>query len=74
MTIEIRNDIPFPVVKGRSNVKIYPWKTLNVGESFLMPGVLKTPQSQVWMANKLHSPRVFKGAVTEEGYRIWRVQ
>lgn len=73
--IKIEAGIPFENPKGtRGTGPKYPWRTMEVGDSFLFPPRLKTASSQAWMANKLYSPRKFAARSTPEGVRCWRLE
>lgn len=77
LMISVQKGVPMPVVKprGRRGTKypIYPWKQMEVGDSFLFPnGVGRTSHAIVIGASK--NGRKFKAVKTDDGYRCWRVE
>lgn len=66
--MKIDRNIPIPEVQKC----IYPWKTLEVGDSFLMPGPPKNVNSSVSAAGRRYG-RKFSYRKTAEGMRVWRV-
>jgi hypothetical protein len=72
--VKVDKNIPIPAAKpGHGNTR-YPWRTMEVGDSFLFRSKTKqNSYSQVSVHNgKLH-PKRFVTKTTPEGYRCWRV-
>ena len=69
--IKIESGIPFPQ-NGRWQSK-YPWRDLEVGQSFLVPdGVFRTMQAGASLAGRRLS-KTFRARKTDDGIRIWRL-
>lgn len=73
--IKIDKNMPMPTRNnGHEGRKpIYPWLTMEVGDSFLMPGHVKTSINYASKASATYAPRRFASRKTPEGTRIWRV-
>lgn len=72
--ITIDKNVPMPNRWSNSGRKpIYPWLTMEVGDSFLMPDHVKRPMEHVSKASRRYAPRRFASRTTPEGTRIWRV-
>lgn len=72
MLAEVRNDIPLP---RPYTIKNYPWRTMDVGESFAFALHVK-PESAwtyTWQANKRFFPRRFQCRKYQGEMRCWRV-
>lgn len=71
----IEKNIPIPdclIMHGNAK---NPWNELEVGDSFLIN--VKNHQSlksSCSTANKKYKGKVFRGAKTEEGFRVWRTK
>lgn len=68
--IKVRKGVPLPVI---SIVGKYPWKTLEIGDSFLFPASHMSPHQAVSYANLKFAPRKFTSRKTPEGVGCWRV-
>jgi hypothetical protein len=68
--IKIDKGIPMP---DRSNNVHYPWKTIEIGESFLVRGY-GNGFSLCAQANRTNAPKVFESRVTDGKARIWRTK
>ncbi len=75
MTVKIDKGVPVP--KLRQKYLKYPWKEMNVGDSFFIPdttsgrkgGMMKTPRS---MGMKIVMRNVTENGV--KGVRVWRIE
>lgn len=52
----------------------YPFRDMNIGDSFLFPAQVKDPHSAAAVASRNYAPKKFAARVTPEGVRCWRVQ
>ena len=73
--IEIEDGIPFQRGKGRGRSAIYPWLSLEVGQSFLFPASVAANSAYTiaCAASHRNAPKKFTTAKTPEGYRCWRI-
>lgn len=70
----IKIDTGVPMNRG-TNAK-YPWKEMNVGDSFVFPETVKITSVYAFatQANKNHAPRKFATRKQADGtYRCWRI-
>lgn len=68
--IEIEDGIPY---EPRSNtLERYPWQQLEIGQSFLYPGKVKSATMAAVRAGKRWG-KTFRVRAMEDGVRIWRV-
>ncbi len=70
--IPIDKNIPAP--KTRSKRDKYPWKGMDIGDSFFVP-IDQAPKTFItvcYIAGKMHD-RKFSCRKEEAGYRVWRV-
>lgn len=51
----------------------YPWRTMEVGDSFLFPREKKSPHSQAHQSSIIYAPRKFIARLTPDGVRCWRI-
>jgi len=72
--VEIEKGIPIPMPDTNRTV-VYPWKTMEVGDSFVIRGKVHTSnQHLVSVANKNTAGRKYISRRTEDGgTRVWRV-
>lgn len=73
--INIEKDVPMPPKLGRPATTVYPYKEMEVGDSFRVDGPEKVSKIRT-MASTTWGPRTgFKFSVRVEpgGCRIWRV-
>lgn len=69
---KIDKNVPMPKgVRGPGKTK-YPWREMEVGDSFLLPASLAS-RGIVGASNNRYAPRRFAIRKTPEGYRIWRI-
>ena len=82
MSITIDKDIPVPEGTSARFRTQYPYRTMEVGDSFLIPFVegeskviamRRMYQSASW-ATKRFAPQRFIVRRTEEGVRVWRTE
>jgi len=74
--IKIDKGVPMPDRSEASNAgrsMVYPWKEMEIGDSFLLKSDVKTASRQCWAAAKRYAPRRFASRKTPEGYRVWRI-
>ena len=75
-TVEIDKGIPIPESRGRGGIS-YPWKQMEVGDSFLLRDPKLSRGSNISQANRLYAPKRFTTRVINEGgrrvRRVWRV-
>jgi hypothetical protein len=67
MTIRVDRGIPMPAPHARK----YPWKELEIGDSFLMGGKPRQVAHAVSRASRAYK-RKFSYRKTSEGVRVWR--
>ena len=73
-TIKIDRGVPMPEFPGHSGrTDFYPWKKMEVGDSFLHSGNKLAAHMLVSVTNKRFAPKRFSSRKTPDGYRIWRV-
>lgn len=73
---EINDDIPLPPPGSSGGRKpIWPWKVMEIGESFLMPEDRIATNSAVRAASRAGkgTGRKFATRSVEGGVRVWRV-
>lgn len=71
--IQIDKGIPIPKTEKDNHLKnTYPFKTMKIGESFLLPKAVNTARSYAFKAAKLFKMKFVVKAV-KEGVRIWRI-
>jgi hypothetical protein len=69
--MKIDKGIPMP--KRNTRNSRYPWKELEVGDSFFIPGS-SNGYSTVTYANKVYAPKRFACRKDNAGVRIWRIE
>ncbi len=80
MTYEITNKIPLPGAKRREYKSKYPFREMNKGDSFFVPGITKGGlyQAAYYIVKKTKGKKRFKVIERTEndlkGARVWRVQ
>lgn len=68
--IKIDKGIPLPQRKPHKTK--YPWETMDVGDSFLCPGITSAAYPLATSAGARYAPKKFQASETTEGWRIWR--
>ena len=68
MSVKIDKGIPMPT-NGRGVGPKYPWRTMEVGNSFLGPSSLRMNLTKM---NHYYAPKHFIGRLTSNGCRVWR--
>jgi len=72
--VKIDKGIPMPQVKNTHGNTVYPWKTMEVGDSFLFRSQSKqNAYSQSNRHSGILSPKKFVIRNTDAGYRCWRI-
>ena len=69
--VRIDRNIPFPPPSTRGRLPIYPWRILEVGESFLVDSSKVSMHSQASLMGAKTGKR-FSVRSTEAGLRVWR--
>ena len=70
---KIDKNVPMPKgVRGPGKTK-YPWREMEIGDSFLLPAECKYPDQFAGSPNKHMAPLRFAVRKTPEGYRLWRI-
>lgn len=75
--IVIAKGIPIPTVVRRrpGGPSLYPWRTIDVGESFLFPAAVLYTREVTRVANQRYAPKQFVARTVEGGrVRCWRVK
>lgn len=67
----IESDVPPPIERGRGNPIRQAMESLQVGQSFLIPGARKT--APVLGIAKLVQGRKFRTRTLSTGVRVWRI-
>lgn len=71
--IKIEKGVPIPAARTNSN-NCYPWREMEVGDSFVIPGMDRTAGgSRVHYANQLGIGR-FTLRSFDGGVRVWRIE
>jgi hypothetical protein len=74
----IQKNIPMPVTKPRGKngrrTEIYPWRQMQVGDSFLFPERIGRGAYAAAKARSNSGAEKFEVRKTEAGFRCWRVQ
>ena len=69
--VKIDKDIPFP--DGQPLHERYPWRELQIGDSFKYPG--GSAYVAASLASKRNPGMVFKARKMPDGsYRVWRIE
>lgn len=70
----IEKDIPVPV--GRGHYDKYPFKQMEIGDSFLVANkdIGNSLRNAISTINKQYSPKHFITRTLDEGIRVWRDQ
>lgn len=76
-SVAIDADVPMPEGSGRGGNAKYPWKEMEIGNSFWVPSVnLKSWQTACVKAGKQYErkfiARKFTGPEGQDGIRVWR--
>ena len=70
--LEIEKGIEKPAAQKRDRTK-YPWTTMEVGDSFFVPGgKLKSIKSLVYGRSRKSDGRKFSALSVDGGVRVWR--
>jgi len=70
--ITVEKNIPIPSPAKKEPTK-YPWKTMEVGDSFFVKGDAKSVRSQASYATKRYC-RKFVTRQEKDGIRFWRTE
>ncbi len=76
--IQIDHGIPIPPAppqgrpRGASGKRVYPWRKMAVGDSFVFPGDLRDAWQRVH-ARKIHDSYRYEPRRLDGAIRIWRV-
>lgn len=69
--VKIDKNVPLPA----HHLQIYPWREMEVGDSFLVPTDTKSASLRVIASrNGRELGRTFSVRKTPEGFRCWRVK
>jgi len=71
--IEIEKGIPIPN-DGRGRPSRYPWTTMDVGDSFFIPGKTAHDFSGIASGAGFRTGRKFTTRTVEGGVRVWRIE
>jgi len=75
MSIEIEKGIPIPVQSVGGRYAKYPWDTMEVGDSFFVPGITTVRFSMTSLTKRL-KPKKFTARTmvkdSQNGVRVWR--
>lgn len=72
MAVQIEKGIVFPPPAHPGRPSVYPWKTMDVGDSFVME--VPDGYKRALQASHAHKPLQFKARKLGDGqFRIWRV-
>ncbi len=64
--------LPEPMFGGRTSK--YPWRQMEVGDSFFVLGGARNNLNLAASANKHHAPKRFAARSVEGGVRVWRIE
>lgn len=76
---KIESDVPLPATRSAGRAETYPWRKLEIGESFMIPYGDRTPKEASLHASKRafdayqRTGRKFSCRRVPEGVRVWRV-
>jgi len=70
--INIDKNIPIPKPRGSSNY--YPWASMEVGDSFLIPTHKHNNVSAATRYAKLRYKHKYSARKEEGGIRVWRIE
>ncbi len=71
--MQIEKNIPIPPRK-HGNLR-YPWREMEVGDSFLVTGkIAKNFSGQCSSASYIYKPKKFICAPVDNGVRVWRTE
>jgi hypothetical protein len=78
--VVLEDGVPIPPEGPRHTMAVYPWATMAVGQSFLVPKAMKNPRSLTARAEASHPGRKFVWRRAQEtrdgrivqGVRFWR--
>jgi hypothetical protein len=72
---KIDKDVPMPAVSAGGRREIYPWRTMEIGDSFLVTDDQIPPKHvsrRAWQASKSTGHK-FVTRTMDGGVRVWRV-
>ena len=70
--IEVEKNVPIP--QGAGAPQRYPWKTMDVGDSFLVTHIPRNSALRISsVASRLYQPLKFTARTVNGGVRIWRI-
>lgn len=69
--VQIDKGIPLPKKKNHKTNNVYPWRDMEVGDSFLVLDPPKAFRQQVSSRNRMGEEK-FVYRTTPEGVRVWR--
>ena len=74
--IRVQKNVPLPVIKPRglngTNKAIYPWRDMEIGDSFLFPARLGRGAHAAAAQASTYLGKTFKVCKTDDGFRCWR--
>lgn len=74
MEIKIEKNVPIPKPNGSGRPAKYPWKSMEVGDSFFVNGGTKTTTlSNSAAYQRALTGRKFAVRTEGEGVRVWRI-
>jgi hypothetical protein len=74
--IKIQKNVPMPEWQDhRGRPRLYPWLTMEVGDSFVLEKAMSREQASSYAAAgcRRYSPRRFRTAFHKGEWRVWRV-
>jgi hypothetical protein len=75
--VRVQKNIPMPMVTprgfGGTAKPKYPWRTMDVGDSFLFPERIGRAGYAAALQASKYTGRLFKVCRMDDGYRCWRV-
>ena len=71
--IDVEKNIPLPP-PARGNGEKYPWRSMNVGDSFFIPGASSRKTGAHTNAAGKRTGFKFTSRAVDGGVRIWRVK
>ena len=75
---QVEKNVPLPMPGERASAK-YPWRQMDVGDSFFVPGVKASKLTNAstsfvhWARKRENITMQFAARTVEGGARIWRV-
>jgi len=74
--VKVDKNIPLPAEYPGGRPEMYPWRTMDIGDSFFVEGDVISPDRisrRIYQANR-RTERKFTWRREEAGSRVWRIE